>query len=345
MTRTILGMTLYNNERHLREATDSILGQTHGDFALLMLDDGSSDETEAIARAYERRDRRVRYRRHAERQGMVPTWKEAVEIARREHPQVEYFAWVSDHDRWDPRWLARMVAELDSHPEAVLAYPQTLRIDECGHLMEKEPRVFDTAGLADQESRWRHFSWNGFGSGDMVYGLMRIRALEAAGIFRPVLNPDRLLIAELTLQGQIRQVPEPLWSRRQSNQASVARQSVSLFAGATPPRFGWPPSLQHAVVLRRAGVGPSMIATYVIASAWRATRKTDTSKRIGRGVDNVHFVKKVIKKGLHHAIYYTLVGARTCAARSRRIGRKAVYEILMFAHRTGLRGPSNTRTR
>ena len=266
---------------------------------------------------------------------MVPTWKEVAEIARREHPQAEYFAWVSDHDRWDSRWLARMVAELDSHPAVVLAYPQTLRIDERGQVMGKEPRVFDTSGVADRQARWRRFAWNGFGSGDMVYGLMRLRALEAAGIFRPVLNPDRLLIAELTLQGQIRQVSEHLWSRRQSNQASVARQSVSLFAGATPARFGWPPSLQHAVVLQRAGVSATMIATYIIASAWRTTRKTETSKSIGRGVDNVHFVKKVIKKGIHHSVYFTLVGARACAGRCRRIGRKIVYEILMFTHRTG----------
>ena len=83
-----------------------------------------------------------------------------------------------------------------------------------------------------------------------------------------------------------------------------------------------------------------MIATYVIATAWRATRKTETSKSIGRGVDNVHFVKKVIKKGLHHAVYYPLIGMRWCAGRSRRIGRKVVYEILMFTHRTGWRGPS-----
>ncbi len=341
--RTVLGMTLYNNAGHLREATDSILCQTHADFALLMLDDGSSDEAEGIAREYERRDGRVRYWKHAERQGMVPTWKEVVEIARREYPQAEYFAWVSDHDRWDSRWLATMVAELDSRPAIVLAYPQTLRIDERGQVMGKEPRVFDTSGLADRQARWRRFSWNGFGSGDMVYGLIRLRALEGAGIFRPVLNPDRLLIGELTLQGQIRQVPEHLWSRRQSDQASVARQSVSLFAGATPARFGWPPSLQHAIVLRRAGVSASMIATYVVATAWRATRKTETSKSIGRGVDNVHFVKKVVKKGIHHAIYYTLIGVRWFAGRCRRIGRKVVYEILMFTHRTGWRGPSKTR--
>ena len=127
--RTVLGMTLYNNASHLREATDSILAQTHGDFVLLMLDDGSSDDGEAIARDYERRDGRVRYFRHQQRQGMVPTWTEVVEIARLEYPGAEYFAWVSDHDRWDPRWLARMLGELDAHSEAVLAYPETLRID------------------------------------------------------------------------------------------------------------------------------------------------------------------------------------------------------------------------
>jgi glycosyltransferase involved in cell wall biosynthesis len=134
--RTVLGMTLYNNAHHLREAADSILAQTHSDFALLMLDDGSSDEVEAAARDYERRDGRVRYFRHAQRQGMVPTWKEVVEIARREHPGAEFFAWVSDHDRWDPRWLARMLEELDTHPDTVLAYPQTLRIDEHGAVVE-----------------------------------------------------------------------------------------------------------------------------------------------------------------------------------------------------------------
>lgn len=338
--RIVLGMTLYNNARHLPEAADSLLAQTERDFALLMLDDGSDAESERIARTYEMRDPRVRYWRHPERLGMVPTWREIVDIARRECPSAEYFAWVSDHDRWAPEWLTRMTAELDAHPEAVLAYPQTHRVDEQGIAVDKVPRVFDTSGIADPRERWRRFCWNGFGSGDMVYGLLRLKALEAAGIFRPVLNPDRLLIAELTQQGEIRQVGEPLWWRRQSAGASIERQRRSLFAGSPPPRFNWPPSLQHAVFLARQGVAPSMIATYVMASAWRATRKTDTSKSIGRGVDNVHFGKKLVKKGFRHVVYYTLVGVRRLAGKSRRASRKAVYEILMLTHRAGLRRPS-----
>ena len=335
--RTILGMTLYNNARHLCEATDSILGQSHRDFVLLMLDDGSTSDVEGMAREYERRDHRVRYFRHPRRRGMVPTWKEVAEIARREYPQAEFFAWVSDHDRWESRWLAQMIAELEVHPGAVLAYPRTLRIADDGTLIDKEPRVFDTAGVVDARDRWRRFCWAGFGSGDMVYGLMRMSALEAAGTFRSVLNPDRLLIAELSQQGGIRQVDEPLWYRRQSGAASVTRQAASLFADDTPPRFNWPPSLQHAVVLRQEGLGLSMIAEYVLASGWRSVRKTETSKSIGRGVDNLHFVKKLVKKAFHHGVYYTLVGARAVAAKSRRATRKAVYQFLMFTHRMGLR--------
>lgn len=335
--RTVLGMTLYNNARHLREAADSLLAQSHRDFALLMLDDGSSAEVETIARDYEQHDHRVRYFRHAQRRGMVPTWREVAEIARREYSEAEYFAWVSDHDRWESAWLARMIAELDRHPAAVLAYARTLRIDDDGSVIDKEPRVFDTSGVASSRDRFRRFCWEGFGSGDMVYGLIRMSALEAAGTFRSVLNPDRLLIAELTRQGEIRQVDEPLWYRRHSATASVTRQATSLFADDAPPRFSWPPSLQHAVVLRRQGVGLSMIAEYVLASAWRSTRKTETSKSIGRGVDNLHFVKKLVKKAFHHGVYYTLIGARRLAARSRRVTRRAVYQFLMFTHRTGLR--------
>ncbi len=348
--RIVLGMTLYNNARHLRAATESILAQSCRDFALVMLDDGSGDETEAIAREFERADARLRYVRHPQRQGMVPTWREVFEASTRLHPAAEYFAWVSDHDVWAPTWLATLAAELDAHPEAVLAHPLAPRVDDAGAVVEKTPRTFDTAGLVEPLDRWRQFCWEGVGSGDMVYGLIRVGALRGAGVFRPVLNPDRLLIAELTLQGEIRQVAEPLWFRRQSAEASVARQRLTLFAGELPSGFWLPPSVQHALVLRReygraaAGrlqLGPGPLATYLMSSAWRGFRKTDTSKSLGRGVDNAHFVKKVVKKAVRVSVYYTLVTAHALSARLRRTGRRIVYHAALMSHRLGIRSPRN----
>jgi glycosyltransferase involved in cell wall biosynthesis len=337
-------MTLYNNARHLREATDSLLAQTDEDFVLLMLDDGSVDESPEIARDYERRDARVKYLRHARRQGMVPTWREVAERASDEYPSVQYFAWVSDHDRWHPEWLARLVDELDAHPDVVLAYPFSPRINDDGTPGPKEPRTFDTLGIGNVRARWARFCHDGVGAGDMVYGLTRIPALRAAGIFRSVLRPDRLLIAELTLQGQIRQVEAPLWFRRQSSASSVARQNVTLFAGAPPRWLVLPPWIQHGAVLfreygrRSSSVRVSrvrlagMVLLYGSTYMWRHVKKSETSHRIGRGVDNVHWVKKVIEKAFHVTVYWTLVTGRRVWGLTRRRCRRAVYETLMTFH-------------
>ena len=180
LPRTVLGMTLHNNARHLREAAESILAQSDRDFMLLMLDDGSVDETESIAREYARQDPRVQYLRHPQRKGMVPTWQEVAAQAAAAYPGAEYFAWVSDHDRWHPDWLSRLASALQRNQHAVLAYPMTPRIDEYGAITAKEPRRFDTSGAPDRAARWREFCHSGFGSGDMVYGLMRLPAVRAA---------------------------------------------------------------------------------------------------------------------------------------------------------------------
>jgi glycosyltransferase involved in cell wall biosynthesis len=350
--RVVLGMTLYNNARHLPQALESLLAQTYGDFALVMLDDASTDASQAIAKQYVARDPRLHYSRHTERQAMIGTWREVAETAAREWPAAEYFAWVSDHDRWHPRWLERLIAELEGDRDAVLAYPITRRVSDEGVELEKGPRLFDTAGADDLHARWTQFCHDGVGAGDMVYGLVRLDALRRAGVFRPVLRPDRLLVAELTLQGRIRQVPEVLWFRRQSSGTSVSRQHSTLMLAGTEPRwFFWPPWLQHTLVLWReyASREPRplpltraqwarMLLRYQVTYGWRHFRKSDTSHGLARGVNNAIWAKKQVRHHYHHGVYNTLVGARALRGRLKRAGRRVVYELLMLTHRLGLRG-------
>jgi glycosyltransferase involved in cell wall biosynthesis len=348
----VLGMTLYNNAAHLPEAIESLLVQTDRDFALVLLDDASSDDTESVARAYAARDPRITYHRHEQRQAMIATWRDVVEIAMREQPAARYFAWVSDHDRWHPRWLERLRAELDGDPDAVLAYPITRRIGPTGVELDKGPRLFATTGCADWRARWRHMCHAAVGAGDMVYGLMRLSALTKAGIFRRVLRPDRLLVAELMLYGGVRQAPETLWFRRESNGASVDRQRHSLvLAGDEPKWFHTPPWFQHSVVLWHEYARPEspplpisrmawrrMLLRYQLTYGWKHFRKTEASHAVGRGIDNVIWTKKVTKHYWHHAVYNILVGSRAAWGRTRRIARRCVYEVLMLTHRLGLRG-------
>ena len=246
MPAVAIGVALHNRAAYLSEALDSLLQQSLGHFALVLVDDGSTDGTEALARAYERRDARVRYVRFDERRGMVAAWRTAFERATT--AGATYFAWGSDHDRWHRDWLATLVAALEGHPEVVLAYPVTQRIDPAGALLDKPARRFETFGVTDRRTRWTRISHSqSLAAGDMVYGLMRADAVRRAGVFREVLRPDRLLIAELTLQGQIRQVPDVLWFRRQFPDGSILRQRTTLFAPDAPrPSAYTPPWYLHA---------------------------------------------------------------------------------------------------
>ena len=57
-------MPVYNGEKYVTEAIDSILAQTFTEFELLIVDDGSQDNSAEIIRAYEKRDGRIRFFQH-----------------------------------------------------------------------------------------------------------------------------------------------------------------------------------------------------------------------------------------------------------------------------------------
>ena len=326
----VIGAALHNRAEYLPEAVDSLLAQSFEHFALILVDDGSTDGTESVARSYERRDRRVRYVRFDERRGMVAAWRQAFEEAA--SAGAEYFAWGSDHDRWHPNWLATLVDTLEGHPEVVLAYPLTQGIAPDGVPLSKPARQFETFGITDRGARWTLLSRsNTLAAGDAVYGLMRADALKRAGVFRAVLSPDRLLIAELSLQGQIRQVPEVLWCRRQFPEGSIARQRTTLFApGAARPSARTPPWYLHARSLWATYAHPvesplqlsrgavmSLVVEYSVAYAWRHYGKSSVQRGLLSVLGWPRWVYKRVKHALLLALYTVLIALRKVGATPR----------------------------
>ena len=335
-----IGATLFNRADYLPEALDSLLAQTFGAFQLVLVDDGSSDRTETIARGYAARDPRVRYIRHERRQGMTASWRHAFEEATA-NPAIRYFAWASDHDRWAPGWLEALIAEMEANRHVVLAYPLTRRLDANGNLLDKPARLFETRGLTTVDERWQQVSSEHVASGDMVYGLMRADAVRQASIFRDVMCPDRLLIAELALRGAFHQVPQELWFRRQFDEASVARQRTSLFAGAAPRGRWLPPWLQHGRALWSAyvsGVADPVerraaarrVRLYSARYALKHQQKTTTYRQLGAALRGIVWTRKKIKHYLLLAIFHILVSTR-------RAYHRTVYEVAIFTRRIGLR--------
>jgi glycosyltransferase involved in cell wall biosynthesis len=102
-------MPVYNGGPYLREAIDSILAQTYPDFELLIIDDGSTDDSAQVIGSY--RDRRIRQDANPANLGTVPTLNRGLDLAR-----GEYVAVMHADDVSHPERLARQVCYLDRHP-------------------------------------------------------------------------------------------------------------------------------------------------------------------------------------------------------------------------------------
>lgn len=102
-------MPLYNGAAHVRAAVDSVLGQTFGDFELLIIDDGSTDEGPKIVRALD--DRRIRLVVQPENRGIVPTLNQGLALA-----TGRYVARMDADDLMVAARLERQFSFMESHP-------------------------------------------------------------------------------------------------------------------------------------------------------------------------------------------------------------------------------------
>ena len=112
MPRVSVVMPVYNSQKYLAEAIDSILAQTFGDFELLCVDDGSSDNSAAIIQSYAQRDSRVKLIQHEQNQGQA-----AAQNTGLAHARGAYFTLMDADDISLPQRLERQRRFLDCHAE------------------------------------------------------------------------------------------------------------------------------------------------------------------------------------------------------------------------------------
>jgi glycosyltransferase involved in cell wall biosynthesis len=117
-------MSVYNGAPYLREAVDSMLAQTFTDFELILIDDGSVDETAAILSTYD--DPRISVH-HQPNQGLVAALNRGLALAR-----GELYARMDADDRSHPERLQKQVAFLNQYPTVGLVGAARRVIDETG---------------------------------------------------------------------------------------------------------------------------------------------------------------------------------------------------------------------
>ncbi|HET7313109.1 glycosyltransferase family A protein [Salinisphaera sp.] len=117
----------FNAGRYIGEAIESVLAQSWTDFELIVVDDGSSDDTAAVCAARARADSRVRLISQQRNRGRPWARNEALRCAR-----GEFVAMLDADDRCMPDRLATQVAFLQAHPTIDVVGSWWHTIDENG---------------------------------------------------------------------------------------------------------------------------------------------------------------------------------------------------------------------
>jgi glycosyltransferase involved in cell wall biosynthesis len=235
--RLSVGMPVYNGERFIAQAIESILSQTFRDLELVICDNASTDSTEQICREYAGRDQRVRYYRNPQNYGASRNYNLVVELAK-----GDYLKWQAHDDYCDPTFLEKCFAVVHDDPRVALCYSQFVRVDEQGReLGVKSSRV---VGNAEPYERFRSLIYRR-DSCEEIFGVMRTDVVRETAMIGPYSNSDDTFLAEMILRGQFREVPEPLFFYRihpkQSTAAHPSRsERMAWFNSTANTRFTFP---------------------------------------------------------------------------------------------------------
>jgi glycosyltransferase involved in cell wall biosynthesis len=248
-------MPVFNAERYMADALDSLLAQTYEHFELLIADNASTDRTEGICRAYCARDARIRYVRNRANVGAIANFNN---VFRMSHGR--FFKWAAYDDVCAPQFLERCVDVLERDPGVVLACSRIGAIDEDGRHVDfiavpgpgqrpvanKHLDMSATVSVAsaDPTKRWRAMMRDLWWT-PQLYGVIRAEVLARTHLHAQHYMGDHILLAELALHGRFHEVAgDLLFLRVHANKTSrttgpLQRLEVSR-PGAAPTRWAQP---------------------------------------------------------------------------------------------------------
>lgn len=235
--RASIGLPVYNGEDYLAQTLEDWSAQTMGDFDLVVVDNASTDGTEAIARAHAALDRRVRYVRNDRNIGSLPNFNRAFHIA----APAPYFAWSAHDDRHAPDFLERLVALLDADPAASLAYGPTVYVDDDGErlpydaalgafvapdgMVYTDDRALEDDVVGPPDVRFQRVLLSTM-LNNPIHGLFRRSVLERSSLHQ-FYGSDTLLLAEAALAGPFRVTEHEVfrWRLHRGGTAYMTREA------------------------------------------------------------------------------------------------------------------------
>lgn len=232
-----IGFAVYNGERYIREAVESILSQTYTDFELIISDNASTDNTATICMEYAAKDPRILFHRNSTNIGGANNENLTYTLSK-----GKYFRWAAHDDVLAPRLLEKLVNILDHDPETVLAYSEIQKIDSEGNsigLLQVEK-----GGQSTPSQRLKDLYTMSHDC-ETTYGLIRSEALKKTFLQQNYTDSDRTLLAKLALYGKFTMVKEVLFYKRYHSEMSTQvykdwRERMNWFSSANAQKITMP---------------------------------------------------------------------------------------------------------
>ena len=211
-----IGMPVFNGEKYLEKALDSILSQTYEDFEVVISDNASTDKTQQICLKYVKKDDRVSYYRSDRNLGAAWNYNRVFNMS-----SGPYFKWAAHDDLVAPTFLGECVNILEKDPSIVLCHSKTARCNEFGQVVG----FYDHGSVTDSpkpQTRFRDvldrkgFPW-------IVFGVFRRDALIKTRLLPDYVGSDWNLLGEMSLAGRIVEIPQYLLYRRDHSQSYTGR--------------------------------------------------------------------------------------------------------------------------
>ena len=120
-------LPVYNGAAYMADSVESILNQTYQNWELIIVNDCSTDDTLEIARAYQKKDTRIRVVSNERNLKLPSTLNVGFAEAK-----GEYYTWTSDDNMYMPEALSRLSQELDRDSDCVMVYSNVTDIDADG---------------------------------------------------------------------------------------------------------------------------------------------------------------------------------------------------------------------
>lgn len=234
-------MTVYNGDKYLRESMDSVLAQTFSDFELIIINDGSTDNTAKILSSY--KDSRIKVINQPNK-GLVASLNRGIKAA-----SGKYIARHDADDSSEPSRFAKQVKILDDHPNVVIVGTSMRVMDSQSKILHEHLVL-----IGDSELRQELLVRSPFAHGSVMF---KKDVAIKAGLYNQKYWPaeDYELWLRMCDYGELANIDEPLYTYREHEGGiSFANQKLQIQQLKDVQALAW--QIKDQLIQKRIRLAP-----------------------------------------------------------------------------------------